>query len=284
MVDHEDYLFVKPAGKTLNETDYKVMQNSCGDYLVPCQKIRVNGETELCYLTDDMVSLQELFQRRDYHAAATCICGIADAVGHVQMNGFLSIRNLIPDAGMIFTHEKGVSLAYMPCVSQINQDEEHFWRSLCSSVLHNAEECGAEAVATAVRELLTGNELSGECIRAKLLTMCGTQMRQDSYSKRKAMLITRIVDEIFTLEIDRRHYVIGKNPELADGVIDFNNAVSRKHCCIDCIDDQYTVTDLRSSNGTYVNEVRAEPCIPVSIADGDVLTLANCTFVFRTVK
>lgn len=284
MVEREDCLFVSPEGRAINETDYKVMQNSCRDYLVRCQKLKVNGEDELCYLTEDLISLKELLQKREYHSAAACICGIADAVGHVQLNGFLNIRNLISDANMIFSSGSSVRLAYMPCISPLHIDEEHFWKSICTSIMNNAVSCEATAIAREMRELSAGAELSGDIIRARLLPLCGTREECETNPSRSARMVTRNGADIFTLEIDRGHYVIGKNPEQADGVIDFNNTVSRKHCCIDSFDDHYSVTDLGSSNGTYVNEVRAEADVPVRIDDGDVIRLANCTFVFRVVK
>ena len=63
-----------------------------------------------------------------------------------------------------------------------------------------------------------------------------------------------------------------------DGVIDFNKMISRSHCRINKRGGQYTITDLQSANGTYVNKVKLQPNQPHPISNGDVIRLANSDF------
>jgi predicted component of type VI protein secretion system len=55
-------------------------------------------------------------------------------------------------------------------------------------------------------------------------------------------------------------------------------SVSRKHCELLIEDEEFTVKDLNSSNGTYVNgeRVRSRELVP-----GDLLALGPCVFVVR---
>ncbi len=55
-------------------------------------------------------------------------------------------------------------------------------------------------------------------------------------------------------------------------------SVSRKHCELLIDDEEFTVKDLSSSNGTYVNgeRVRTRELVP-----GDLLALGPCVFVVR---
>ena len=78
--------------------------------------------------------------------------------------------------------------------------------------------------------------------------------------------------------VNKDVFVIGKKPELCDGVINFNKMISRSHCRINKNGNQYTITDLQSANGTYVNRVRLQPNQPYQINSGDLVRLANSDF------
>ena len=58
----------------------------------------------------------------------------------------------------------------------------------------------------------------------------------------------------------------------------FNKMISRSHCRINKRGSQYTITDLQSANGTYVNKVKLQPNQPHPINNGDVIRLANSDF------
>ena len=80
------------------------------------------------------------------------------------------------------------------------------------------------------------------------------------------------------IAVTKDEFVIGKKAELCDGVIDFNKMISRSHCRINKRGSQYTITDLQSANGTYVNKVKLQPNQPHPINNGDVIRLANSDF------
>jgi hypothetical protein len=51
--------------------------------------------------------------------------------------------------------------------------------------------------------------------------------------------------------------------------------VSRKHAKLQIVDDQVFITDLNSSNGTFINAVRIEPEIPTPLASGGTVMLGR---------
>ncbi|MBT5019576.1 MAG: FHA domain-containing protein [Planctomicrobium sp.] len=59
-----------------------------------------------------------------------------------------------------------------------------------------------------------------------------------------------------------------------DIILNNSRKVSRKHCCVAQIDEDYVVRDLGSMNGVRVNERKADPELPLQIGDelwvGDV--------------
>jgi hypothetical protein len=60
------------------------------------------------------------------------------------------------------------------------------------------------------------------------------------------------------------------------------NGVSRRHAHIRFQNNQWTITDLGSSNGTFVNDIAAQPNVPFQIQDGTRLRFGALTFVFRS--
>ena len=78
--------------------------------------------------------------------------------------------------------------------------------------------------------------------------------------------------------VSKDSFVVGKNASAVDGVISFNKMISRVHCRIDKRGSQYTITDLQSANGTFVNKVKLRPNQPHPIKTGDIIRLANSDF------
>ena len=79
------------------------------------------------------------------------------------------------------------------------------------------------------------------------------------------------------LKITKPEFVIGRR-ETNDGVIGYNNMVGRTHCKIIREGERYSICDLQSVNGTYVNGVRLQPNTSIEIKNGDTIRLANSSF------
>ena len=63
--------------------------------------------------------------------------------------------------------------------------------------------------------------------------------------------------EIIHLTLEKT--VLGRHPEFCDEIISKNEAVSRKHAQIVCVNDRHYLEDLKSRNRTYLNEVELAP-------------------------
>jgi hypothetical protein len=57
--------------------------------------------------------------------------------------------------------------------------------------------------------------------------------------------------------------------------------VSSTHAKVTQNNNEWFITDLNSTNKTYVNGVKLEPNVPVTIKQDDVVILANVTFTVR---
>ena len=77
--------------------------------------------------------------------------------------------------------------------------------------------------------------------------------------------------------ISQKEFVIGKNRQSVDGLIDFSKYVSKMHCRIAMEEDTCYITDLNSANGTFINGVRLKKDEKKTLANGDKVTLADIT-------
>ncbi len=68
--------------------------------------------------------------------------------------------------------------------------------------------------------------------------------------------------------------IIGRRPDCNIRVL--KSAVSRQHCKLICENGHIVVTDLNSSNGTYVNHKKIDH--PTAVSPGDVVSIADLDF------
>lgn len=85
----------------------------------------------------------------------------------------------------------------------------------------------------------------------------------------------------FQVEINKPEFFIGKKADSVNACINFNNAISRVHCKIITINNEYFIVDLGSANGTYVNGYKLIANQQVPIKAGDKIKLANSEFIVK---
>ncbi len=109
-----------------------------------------------------------------------------------------------------------------------------------------------------------------------------TTLLSDRGSMSRAVLSGRDYGKNLIFTIDRDPFILGKKKDKADGVID-DRGVSRLHASIREKNGRYFLSDLNSTNGTFVNGRRLEPNETVGLEDGDVLSFAGTYMKFSTV-
>lgn len=85
-----------------------------------------------------------------------------------------------------------------------------------------------------------------------------------------------------SVTVDKDEFRIGKNAGMSDYVITNNSSVSRQHAVIQRRNGQFFVTDLGSTNGTFVNEKRISGT--VQLQDGDNIRYVDVISVFNIVR
>ena len=86
-----------------------------------------------------------------------------------------------------------------------------------------------------------------------------------------------VSDEYPAISVARTPYFVGKDPNTSDYVLN-KAGVSRYHMKIDKEGEQYTISDLGSTNGTYINGKKLDSYRPQPVRRGDEIRIAACTF------
>lgn len=269
-------------------TEYKVLQSQNSSCFVKCMKMLYNGKEQLYYLTKDYKSLLSLLSGLDVNSFMTIIGNLFLDIVDVNNNGFLSCQNVDLSFEHIYVDPTTykVSLVYLPLNKAAFNGETEFENELRTGLIKLIAESSFSTTTKAKKltEDLSDGMLSLEelCSRVKAMSGSGATEKKTRHFAEGEEIFLRLksinAPTEVVLEMKKERFVIGKNPALVDAVISYNKAISRVHCCIDKVGDEYTITDLESANGTYVNGVRIQSKQSQEICDGDIIRLADSDF------
>lgn len=80
--------------------------------------------------------------------------------------------------------------------------------------------------------------------------------------------------------ITKRNFLIGKSRSKVDYTVENNEVISRIHCEISVVGNDYYIIDKGSTNGTYLNGSKIQSQTAKKISDSDEIKLANEVFKF----
>lgn len=132
-----------------------------------------------------------------------------------------------------------------------------------------------------------GGALFCEECGAKLEAM--NELQETAMESRGERLVLASPDGS-TLEIPvKDEVVIGREDPISEVFPDLDltgfggmeNGVSRKHAVIHLSGANYTLEDMGSTNGTYVNRKKVQPNVPQAIKPGDELRFGKLAFSFK---
>lgn len=78
--------------------------------------------------------------------------------------------------------------------------------------------------------------------------------------------------------VNRPSFIIGRAEE-CNAALRFSSAISRKHARIDWQEGRYTLTDLGSTNHTYINGVELIPNKPYPLKPRDTVSFSDFSFL-----
>ncbi len=287
-----NFSYVLSDNSTFLSTEYKVLQSQANSCFVKCMKMMYNGKVQLYYLTKGLKSFASMIPNLDAENFLTIVANLLSDIIDVKHNGFLSCQNIDIAFERIYvdptTHK--VSLVYLPLSKRIYDDNSSFENEirtglvkLISGVSTLSSPKTMQFSADLSNGTLSMEDLFARVKGGKIVSGGQSHVGQTDVGGGKASsgllrIIAMNAPTRVEIAVTKDEFVIGKKAELCDGVIDFNKMISRSHCRINKRGSQYTITDLQSANGTFVNKVRLQPNQAHPINNGDVIRLANSDF------
>lgn len=83
------------------------------------------------------------------------------------------------------------------------------------------------------------------------------------------------------IRVNKGVFTIGKERKKVDYCISDNSSVSRTHAEIVAKNGTFYLIDQKSTNGTYLNDVRLNPLQEMELKNGDKIRISDETFVFK---
>lgn len=292
-----NFSYILNDNSTFLSTEYKVLQSQANGCFVKCMKMLCNGKIQLFYLTKTLKPFSALFPSLDADSFLTIVGNLLTDIIEVKHNGFLSCQNIDISFDKVFVDPATykVSLVYVPVGKRIYEDTSNFENEVRTglvklitgiSTLSNSKTM--QLASDLSNGLMTIEDLSARIKGGKgtfggsYTSSCGNYDSMNHGNSdnnvEKLRIIAMNAPTRVEIDITKDSFVIGKNASSVDGVISFNKMISRVHCRIDRRNGEFTITDLQSANGTYVNRVRLQPNQPHTIKNGDVIRLANSDF------
>lgn len=277
-------------------TEYKVLQSRTESCFVRCMRMTWNGKLMLLYLTDQYKPFSSLLPSLGAESFMTIVSNLLGDISDVLDNGFLNSSNIDITPEHIFVEPATlkVKLIYVPSKERLYGDDAAFEGELRSSLIKlilQYPNFASQKTLQLKANLSNGKVRFKDLLTAAAEIPAGTvkeeRTAENTYTSgplkpaRRAMKIAALNAPFkFELLVNKDRFVIGKKPESCDGVIAYNKMISRNHCAVEynAAAGCYTVTDLGSANGTYLNGVRLERGRPASLKNADRLRLADSDF------
>ena len=290
-----DLIKIMPLGSNLTfildddslflPTEYKVLQSQSDSFFVKCMKMLFNCKIQLFYLTSAFRPLLSLLPTLDADRFMIIATNLLSDIVDVKNNGFLTCENIDISVENIYvdTSTYKVYLVYLPISKRLFDSYTFFESELRSSLvklISNTNSLSSPQTAQFSSYLADGT-LSLEGLYSQIRNskaVTSTTYHPADAPLGTLHLIATNAPARFEIVVDKDEFVIGKSEAQVDGFISFNKAVSRRHCKICRRGNQYTISDLGSTNGTFVNRRQLQPDLPCPLHHGDVVQLANSDF------
>lgn len=282
-----NFSYILNGNSAFLSTEYKVLQSQADSCFVRCMKMLFNGKVQLYYLTKGLKPFSSMLPTLDADSFLTIVANLLSDIIEVKSNGFLSCQNIDVSFDRIYIDPTTykVSLVYLPLSKRIYDDNSTFENEIRTGLVKLISGISTLSSTKTMQFSadLSNGTLSIEDLYAHIKGGKSSNNKHAveppiTTSSGLLRIIAMNAPSRVEITVDKDEFVIGKKPELCDGVISFNKMISRSHCKICKKGSQYTITDLQSANGTFVNKVRLQPNQSVLINNGDIIRLANSDF------
>lgn len=267
-------------------TEYKILQSQLNGNFVKCIKMLYNGQIQLFYYPASSKSFTHIAETLCEEDLLKVVRNLIETVVNVRQNGFLTGRSIDGSLDKIFVDPETyqVLLVYIPVAHRLYEEQsqlEMFIRAELHQMIA-ALPIQSEPKINLLVQRLSDEAVPWEALLERSLASQSdnavTAQITDAAGTKMLRIVAVNAPDPLEIVVTKDQFVIGKKAELCDGVIGFSKLISRTHCMICRNGLQYTVVDLGSLNGTFLNGIRLQPNHPTPVKDGDVMRLANSDF------
>lgn len=281
-------------------TGYRVLKKQKSKGLIPCSKVMFNGHIKLLYSISGYVPLSVAAVKWEPKEVILWMIKILKVLMGIQDNGFLQMETVDVDLSHIFIDvgQAKVYLIALPLTVEPDLNHSCQWetelRKSLISLMEISKNPESGPLSAFRQEILVNRSslkdlykiVKETAIHKNILSYSqhlsdgdeNAWMEDKPESEKNLYFVSRSPIKKVELLINKDEYILGKNPKIVDGLLDLSPTISRKHCKIIKLKQEYYIEDLESANHTYVNGEIVERGKRVRIKPGDQIRLAEIEF------
>ncbi|UNT95187.1 FHA domain-containing protein [Allobaculum mucilyticum] len=281
----EQFAYSLTDAQNFAQTEYKVINNEKNLNVVSCIRIQFNDQNLLFFLPSG-TPLKKAQNSFGVHEYCVVMSHFLAEVIKVQNNGFLNARNIDLSRNRIFigSESQNVFITYVPCKEHLYSDQNDFdknLKNLCLQIL--AENPGLQNKdGLGVREAI--KNCPGDADSLYKIVSEAEQKgfiggNEDPRPSGSGQLLLKSVNAAFNLQFQIRtdRFILGRKADAVNGLIGCSPLVGRVHAVISRSNGQFYISDMKSKNGTFINDIPVHR--PTLIRNGDVIRLGNVDFL-----
>lgn len=231
--------------------------------VLPYQRTQQFGREMLVFSTDGYKPLKDAITSLSQSEIINVIYAMMFMVEKIEENGFLKKECIWFDYNYIYFDEKNKKpmFAILPINEEIELRDGRNWSELFVDAISHAASvlaAGDSDKVKSVTHMWSAGQLNYNDMLEEVNSLGNGNSsflvdRTEKEEKTRLTLLYSGHEGKILFEIGEEEFIIGKNPQVADGVITFSEAVSRTHCKIIKMGQKYFVQDIGSTNHTFVN-------------------------------
>ena len=267
------------------EMGYMILKQAKLSGMLPYKRTKLNEKEKLLFITEQFISLPNILPRLSEDEIIDVLYAVVFMTQKVEENGFMKKECIWCRYENIYYDEETRKplFAVLPITKEFRYADGASWKKCFEETLLQIGDFLSEGKKSNFRqliELLKSDKISIKELLEKIDAL-GNGMSGLLVERSREILDNQLEliycgkEGTFGFTIASQDFIIGRDPQEADGVLQISGKVSRKHCLITKINRNYFVQDLDSTNGTVVNGTRIPPYELMQLEQNDVLSLAD---------
>lgn len=272
------------------ELGYKVLMKQQIHHTLSGIRVQYNLKDRMMYDIENLQTISDSYASLTPEMALQIMISMLQVIKEVDNNGFILLEALQISENCIFWNqdEKKAYFIVLPVGKEFETNDHRSWVKKLRDTIQKLAEKLDMRISEMVMQCLGSNGRLVEQTNALL------QMLEQEQSLMQPTVRSAVPETQMTLYLvhngmygqiilcdQKKEYIIGKKKDSVDGYLGISNAVSRIHCKVIRRQNQFFISDLGSSNHTYVNSIMLYPQQEKELFDGARVRIADIDFIVR---